>query len=155
MHLPSARHMLAAASLSAFVLLSTASGSASPLGGLDVDEMVPTPQLQAAVRLGELALQRLNAPYTSMSLGDTREIIYEMYARVRTAIAAMEIAKSDAAFPDPLLDFELSRTHQAWDQIRAAVDPPDDMTQEAYISAAIYDVHRAVAILEEVLLGMP
>ncbi|MBI1893828.1 MAG: hypothetical protein HYS14_06955 [Candidatus Rokubacteria bacterium] len=128
-------------------------------GGVSTDPVVIAGQVRSAVRLGKFAVGQLAGPDALESFNQTHGVMSEMYAQVRLAVTGMYWAKQYARFPDPLLDYESKRTHEAWVQIRGVVDRhirgDSPVISPGQIPAAIHDLNSAIAILEQVLELMP
>jgi hypothetical protein len=111
--------------------------------------------LQEAVDLGQSALRSLQGPRAVDELAATHKKIDLMYRTVRLALFGMRERKRKAKFGDPLLDYQLGRTGQAWDIIRGAVDRYfDSLPPEVYIGIATRDLREAIGILRPVAAVM-
>jgi hypothetical protein len=123
---------------------------------LSPDRKVIGRQIRAAISLGQKSIQRLQSPQMVDELDQTQKMMDHMYRLVRVALAGLNQRKDIAKGMDPLIDFELSKTTQAWNTIRRPVDAYfNAVPRDKWAIAAVEDLQKALTALRVVEALLP
>jgi hypothetical protein len=113
-------------------------------------------QIRAAISLGQTSIQRLQSPQMLDELDQTQKIMDHMYRLVRFAVFGLNQRKDIAKGMDPMIDFEVSKTTQAWNSIRRPVDKYFNAgPRDEWAIAAVEDLQKAVSALRLVEALLP
>ncbi len=122
---------------------------------LSPDSTVIAGQLQMALALSRIALGNFeNASDTGPldELQDTAHTVEDAYRLIRAARAGMGLKRETRAIRDPLLEYVLRQTTEAWDHARSPVDRfTESPERKTYLESSVSHMKRVVAILERVL----
>lgn len=113
-------------------------------------------QIRAAISLGQTSIQRLQNPQMLDEVDQTQKMMDHMYRLVRFAVFGLNQRKDLAKGMDPMIDFELSKTTQAWNTIRRPVDKYFSAgPRDEWASAAVEDLQKALTALRTVEALLP
>jgi hypothetical protein len=159
----SSRRSLARAVVAVLVLLGISLGTVpvrSQETGSDErissDPKVIGRQIRAAISLGQTSIKRLQSPQMADELDQTQKIMDHMYRLVRFALFGLNQRKDIAKGMDPMIDFELSKTTEAWNSIRRPVDKYFNAgPRDEWAIAAVEDLQKAMTALRVVEALLP
>ena len=113
-------------------------------------------QIRAAISLGQRSIQRLQSPQMLDEVEQTQKMMDHMYRLVRFAVFGLSQRKDLAKGMDPMVDFELNKTTQAWNTIRRPVDKYFNAgPREEWAIAAVEDLQKAMTALRLVEALLP
>ena len=113
-------------------------------------------QIRTAISLGQMSIQRLQSPQVLDELDQTHKMMDHMYRLVRFAVYGLNERKDVTKGMDPMVDFELSKTTQAWNTIRRPVDKYFNAgPRDEWAIAAVEDLQKAMTALRTVEALLP
>lgn len=113
-------------------------------------------QIRTAISLGQMSLQRLQSPQVVDELDQTHKMMDHMYRLVRFAVYGLNERKDITKGMDPMVDFELNKTTQAWNAVRRPLDKYFNAgSREEWAIAAVEDLQKAMTALRTVEALLP